>query len=435
MDFRGGEALIGEIPVTELVRRFGSPLYVYDARAMAQAHAALRAALHPAMSILYSLKANPNVSLTAFFHSLGCGADVSSLGELRTALWAGVPAEQIVFVGPGKKLTELEAAVQAGIGCIVAESLQELSLLDQLGGAAGRRVPVAIRVNPAFSTKGSKLTMGGAPRQFGIDEEDLVGQRSFAAGLRHLDIIGFHAYLGTRILEHDTVIQNTRGIFQTMLSLTRALGVDLRWVDVGGGFGVPYFEGEATLNVEALGREMHPLVDEFLSATAGRPRLYVESGRYLAARGGIYVSQVLYVKESRGERFVICDGGTNHHMAAVGVGSPIRRNFPIMALTRAANAASPATLCGPLCTPSDTLGKNVALPDLEPGDLVGVLDSGAYGASASPINFLGHGHPAEVLVADGKPHLIRRASTPEDLLTPQLLVQVRDKGGVSRVEP
>lgn len=407
------------IPVTELAAEFGTPLYVYDGDRITAQYTGLRERLHPAVDICYSLKANPNLAVCALLRSLGAGAEISSLAELRTALRAGVAAGDIVTPGPGKSPAELAAFLEAGVHAIICESFGELERIDAIAAGMGVRARVLLRVNPSFSVRTTTLAMGGKPRQFGIDEDQVPTLA--ALDLPHVRIAGVHVYLGTRILDPSIVVSNTERILGLAERLSDRLGFPLETVDIGGGLGVPYFDGERELDREALTRDLEPVIAGF---AARRPdtRLIMELGRYLVADAGTYVVGVRYVKTSMGERFAITDGGTHHHMAAVGIGSFVRRNFPIALLNRAADGpVQPWTLAGPLCTPNDTLARNVELPPIRPGDLLGVRASGAYGPTASPGLFLSHGFPAEVLVHNGTAHLVRERDTVEDLLRKQRL--------------
>ncbi len=409
------------VPFAALAEQFGTPLYVYDSAVLARTYTTLRDALHPGLDLFYSPKANPNLSICGYLRALGAGAEVSSAAELMTARRAGVPPEDILFLGPGKAPAELARCLDERIAAVVCESVEELRLLDGLARARGTVAPVVLRVNPAFTVKGSRLTMGGRPRQFGIDEAQLLARPELAREHPGVRLCGVHVYLGTRILDEGLVVENTRRILDLAERLAGRLGFPLDLVDVGGGLGVAYFEGERDLEVATLAAGLNPVLAAFRATHPGT-RLVMELGRYLAADAGTYLTRVRYVKTSMGERFAVLDGGTHHHMAAVGIGSYVKRNFPIRLLSRSAPQTEPWQLAGPLCTPNDTLGRNVALPPLRPGDLVGVLRSGAYGATASPVRFLSHGYPAEVLVHEGRPHLVRDRETPEDLLRGQRLV-------------
>jgi diaminopimelate decarboxylase len=410
----------------DLADRYGTPCYVYDGDRMRRQYETLRELLHPAVRIFYSLKANPNVSVFGLLHSLGAGAEVSSAVELATALRAGAHPDDILFLGPGKTAAELSSCVEQQIGAVVCESLGELAALNRLAGAGGTTVRVALRINPRFSVRGSGLTMGGKPRQFGIDEEVLLAEGNLPARFPNLRIVGTHTYLGTRILSEDVVVENTTRILDLADRVAAGQGFTPDLVDIGGGFGVAYFDGERDLDVELLCARLNPVIARYAESHPDT-RLVLELGRYLVAHAGVYVTRVLYTKESMGERFAVTDGGTNHHMAAVGIGSFVKRNFPIRVLGRETEsvAAQPWNVTGPLCTPNDTLGRNVSLPPVRPGDLIGVLRSGAYGPTASPVLFLSHGYPAEVLVDGGRPYLIRDRDQVADLLRPQHLHDLR----------
>jgi diaminopimelate decarboxylase len=408
------------LAVADLADRFGTPLYIYDAGTLEETYTALRRRLHPAVRLFYSAKANPNVSVCAVMRSLGAGFEVSSLAELATVRRAGADPADVIFLGPGKSEEELRACLESEISAVVCESLEELAALDRLGG---KGIPVLLRVNPAFTTKGARLSMGGKPRQFGIDHDLLLNSGPALRALRNVRVIGIHAYMGTRILDPDGIVQNTTGILAAARELSTALGFPLETVDIGGGLGVAYFDNEKDLDLDRVAKGVNAAVAEF---TAEYPdcQLIMELGRFLTARCGTYVVRARYVKCSKGEMFAVTDGGMNHHMAAVGVGSFVKRNFPIHSVTRHGELADRQyTVTGPLCTPDDVLGRRVALPEVRPGDLIAVGRSGAYGPTSSPVLFLSHGHPAEILVSDGTAALVRRRDTAEDLLGRQILVE------------
>lgn len=413
----------------QLADQYGTPLFVYDGAALTGSLDELRGALHPDLEVFYSLKANPNISVVGLLAGAGARAEVSSLVELRTALLAGVSPDDIIFLGPGKDLAELEACVAARIYAVVAESFAELDDLQRIAAEAGVRQRVMVRVNPRSAAPGSRLAMGGKPRQFGIDEEQVLAAGDLVTRYPALRIAGVHGYLGTRILDADVVVRNTEQVLSLAERIAAATGIPLDAVDVGGGLGVAYFDNESDPDLALLHAGMHRVVSEF-RARHPHTRLLFESGRYLTARAGVYVLEVRYVKESMGTRFAVTDGGTHHHMAAVGVGSVVMRDFPIRLLNRIGNDVSPWHITGPLCTPNDTIAKNVPLPALRRGDLVGVLRSGAYGPSASPGLFLSHGYPAEVIVHEGRSYLVRDRDNPVDLLRKQRHHELNPQGAL-----
>ncbi|PZE34233.1 type III PLP-dependent enzyme [Curtobacterium sp. MCPF17_031] len=405
-----------------IAAKYGTPMFVYDADVLSSTARSVRTALDERISIYYSLKANPNVSVVSTLMRAGTRAEVSSLAELRTAINAGHPAENVIFLGPGKTDEEIAACIDLRIRAIVCESFEELERINDASYSMGTRTKVVLRVNPSFELKGSGLTMGGKARQFGIDEEQLAEFVDLRARFASVDVLGVHAYMGTRILNEPAIVQNTRRILEMARRIAAIQRFPLKFVSVGGGWGVPYFEGESPINLQTVADGVN---EAALLHVGSHPEteVAIELGRYLTALAGAYVTSVLYTKTSRGESFAVVDGGTNHHAAAGGVGSFVKRNFPVVVVgAEAGTPTSTWNLAGPLCTPNDLIVKKAELPDLTRGDLVAVLRSGAYGPSASPGLFLSHGFPTEVLLRDGEAHLIRAADSTEDLLARQILV-------------
>jgi diaminopimelate decarboxylase len=265
--------------------------------------------------------------------------------------------------------------------------------------------------------------MSGKATQFGIDEDQLPEALNLLHSCSHVRLVGIHVYLGSRILDVGAIRDNTKRILELGLRTEKLAGQRLAFIDVGGGFGVNYFNGEAELDVPSLGSELGGIVEDF---TRRRPttRIVVELGRYLVAQSGIFVTSVRYIKRCKGKLFAICDGGSNCHAAAAGFGSLFRRNFPIVRLTGTSCRSAVYTLTGPLCTPTDVIGEDITLGELESRDLIGIYLSGAYGPSASPVCFLGHGYPAEVLIDGGSVQLIRSRTTVEEVLASQVRVPI-----------
>jgi diaminopimelate decarboxylase len=303
----------------------------------------------------------------------------------------------------------------------------ELGPIERVASARGVIQPVALRINPALPTSGAKLVMGGQPTQFGIDEDQLPSALNALGRCDHITLVGIHAYLGSRILEVRAIRENTKQILDLALRIEASRKRRLAFVDIGGGFGVNYFHGEIELDLVSLGRELDGMVHDF-KRRCPTTRILCELGRYLVAKAGVFVTSVRYVKRSRGRLFAICDGGSNCHASAAGLGALFRRNFPIARLTGTGTGSAVYTVTGPLCTPTDVIGESVPLGNLECGDLIGVYDSGAYGASASPVHLLGFGHPAEVLFDDGAALLIRRRTTVEEVLASQVSIPIELPG-------
>lgn len=403
--------------------RYGTPAFVYNAAYLRDNFNALRSRITPAVDFLYSLKANPNAAIVDCLGACGAGAEVSSRAELHTAIRVGIDPRNIIFVGPAKSHDEIADCIRFGIFAIVAESARELDLIDAQAKALGVRqaVNVMLRINPDFKTGGSALTMSGKPRQFGIDAEQVPDLQATLDGLTRVRVMGIHVYMGTRYLDVAPVVENTEKILAMADRIAADLEVPLEAVDVGGGFGVPYFDNETPLDMAPLADRINAAVDGFVADRPGT-RVIIELGRYLSAGAGALLTTVRFTKLSRGETFAIADGGTNLHMAAVGVGGFAKRSFPILNLSRDGSPGGPeTTLTGPLCTPGDTLARKARLGDVAEGDLLAVLCSGAYGPSASPTGFLSHGYPNEVLADGDQLHLIRAADSVGDIISPYRL--------------
>jgi diaminopimelate decarboxylase len=298
-----------------------------------------------------------------------------------------------------------------------------LLLVERIASSRGVIQAVAFRVNPAFQPTSARLVMGGKPTHLGIDEEQLAEAVSLLRECNHVVLAGIHVYLGTRILDVGTIRDNTKGILALAGRVAEFARRELAFVDVGGGFGVNYFKGEAELDLLAVGTELRPVVEGF-KCRCPAAKILVELGRYLVAPSGIFVTSVRYVKCCKGKLYAICDGGSNCHAAAAGIGSLFRRNFPLARLAGSGSRTAVYTVTGPLCTPTDVIGEDVTLPELAAGDLIGVYHSGAYGPSASPVFFLGFGHPAEVLHDNGTVQLIRNRTTVKEVLASQVAVPI-----------
>ena len=405
-----GELLIGGVPVGNLAAAHGTPLFAYDASVLDRKWALLRDALPPEFAIAYSVKANPSVKILRHFLAKGALLEVASAGELRRAAEAGCPPGRIVFAGPGKTEAELELALREGIREIHAESALELRRIGEIARRLRVRAPVAVRVNPGVEVQGGAMRMGGKPTPFGVDEESLDPVIDGILADPAIELRGLHVYAGTQILDPVVLARQYRRALDIARRLAERVGHPLQTLDFGGGLGIPYFPGEVELDMAKLREELRAVMAEVegdgrLAGTT----LLVEPGRYLVGEAGIYVTSVLDLKVSRGKTFLVVDGGMNHHLAASGnLGQVIKRNFPVAIVNRLEQPPTvTADVVGPLCTPLDTLARDLPVPSPAVGDLVGIFQSGAYALSASPVDFLSHPFPAEVFVQDGRVDVIR----------------------------
>jgi diaminopimelate decarboxylase len=414
----GGELRVGGMPIGMIADRCGTPFFVYDAQVLEKKWRLLRTTLTPDFSIAYSVKANPNPAIVEYFLNKCCDIEIASAGEFHCALRAGCPPARILFAGPGKTDAELELVLKEGVGEIHAESLGEILRIIAIAERLVIRAPVAVRVNPEATAQGGAMRMGGKPAPFGIDEEALEPALDTLLSTSSIDFRGVHLFAGTQILDHSVLIAQYRKGLQVAERIARRTGRPLSTVDFGGGFGIPYFEGEQELDMGMLRDEISELMGEVRAEPLFRgTRFVVEPGRYLVGEAGIYVARIVDVKVSRGKRFLILDGGMNHHLAASGnLGQVIKRNFPLGVVNRLDSPSSEVVdVVGPLCTPLDTLARDVRLPAARVGDLVGIFQSGAYGRVASPLSFLSHPTPPEVLVDSGMDRLIRSRGTYQDM--------------------
>jgi diaminopimelate decarboxylase len=408
LEWCGGKAKLQGVAVEQIAAAFGTPLYVYDEGALLSQFRRLQHALPKAVEIYYSVKANPHPRIISIFVHQGAGCEIASGGEYDLARRTGVPSEKIVFAGPGKGCEELEYVVAHGIGEIHIESFDEIKLLEQVAERLRTRVNVAVRINPSAAFGGG-LLMGGQPTAFGFEEEALDEVLRDLASCTYLKLRGVHLYIGTQILDAEALLRHWRHAVEIARKTADFIGEPISTVDLGGGLGIPYFAHEKELDLEALSRGAKILMDE--ARADGRlmtARFIVEPGRFLAGPAGLYVARARSVKSCRGTSFVVLDGGMNHHLAASGnLGQVVRRDYPIVNLSRQqSDSDSTVVVVGPLCTPIDTLGRKVKMPFPKPGDLIGILQSGAYGMTASPLHFLSHPTPAEVLVNQGEYELI-----------------------------
>jgi diaminopimelate decarboxylase len=406
----GSELCLGGIPVGEIAARYGTPCFVYDTQVLDRKWALLRAALPGEFSIAYSVKANPNAAIIRHFLAKGASLEVASQGELVRALAAGCPARRILFAGPGKTETELEQALVQDIGEIHVESLLEARRIAALTGRLGRRARVALRVNPGDEAQGGAMRMGGKPAPFGVDEENLDEVLDLLLASPSVEFRGLHLFTGTQVLDHAVLVRQYRHGLAVARRVAARVGRPLCMLDFGGGLGIPYFAGETELDMTKLREELRGLMADIAGdALLAGTEFLVEPGRYLVGEAGVYVTRINDIKVSRGKTFYIVDGGMNHHLAASGnLGQVIKRNFPIAVVNRLGEGLTHAVdVVGPLCTPLDTLAREVTVRCAEVGDLVGIFQSGAYGLTASPVGFLSHSTPAEVLVGQGVGELIR----------------------------
>lgn len=393
-----GELVIGGILLSRLAARVGqTPFYAYDRQLLAQRVAQLRAALPASIKLHYAMKANPMPALVCHMAGLVDGIDVASGGELKIALDSGANPHEISFAGPGKSRDELKRAAAAGI-LINIESFREVAELAAIHHETGCQARIAVRVNPDFELKSSGMKMGGGPKQFGVDAEQ-VPELLAEIGQAGLSFEGFHLFAGSQNLKPEAIVEAQCKSFELALRLSKDAPAPVRFLNLGGGFGIPYFPGEQHLDLAPIAANLAALTER-AKRELPDAELVIELGRYLVGEAGIYVSRIVDRKVSRGQVFLVTDGGLHHHLSASGnFGQVIRKNYPVTI----GNKMTPEThenvsVVGPLCTPLDLLADRMELAVAQTGDLVVIYQSGAYGFTASPQAFLGHPACVEVLV-------------------------------------
>lgn len=392
---RDGQLVIGGQTATALVEEHGSPVFVYSKELLTRRLDDLRLAMPKQLNIHYAMKANPFGPLLEHMVSLVDGIDIASGGELSMALAAG--AGHISFAGPGKRDQELLAAIEAGV-TINIESPTECDRALDIAAKAGKTPILAIRVNPDFDLKGSGMKMGGGAKQFGMDIE-LVAPVVAKIQEAGANWRGFHIFAGSQALKADAIIETQAQTLALAARLAEEIGTAPAHVNLGGGIGIPYFPGDKPVDIAAVGTALAKELDS-LPDILKDTQFAVELGRYLVGEAGVYLTQIVDRKVSRGETFLITDGGLHHQLAASGnFGTVVKRNYPAAIASKfGAEPEEVVSIVGCLCTPLDRLSDNANMPCAEVGDIVAMFCAGAYGATASPANFLGQGPATEILL-------------------------------------
>lgn len=414
---------LGGLAPEELAERFGTPLYVYDLGVIDRQVDDLRAALPDRAELAYAVKANPSLAVVAHLGRRGLGADVASGGELATALRAGIPPDRIVMTGPGKRDVELASAVRVGIRTITVESLGELARLERIAGELGHRQPVMLRAAVTDEARLERVRLVGdaGAGKFGMDAGMLVDAAHIAARSAHLELLGLHAFGASNVLDARALVAHIARTARAARDLARAVGVPVRLVDAGGGLGIPYEPHEPSLDLGRLARGVADLVAAWPSDPhLADARLLLEPGRFLVGPAGAYLARVVDTKTVASNVVVILDGGVHHVLRPALVGQEHR----VRLLSPSAGRPRPVTVAGPLCSGLDVLAAGAMMPVPRVGDLVAVLDVGAYGFTESMPLFLSHPIPAEVVVQDGAAGLARPRQDPGEWLERQLVPEL-----------
>ena len=400
--YRRDELYCEDTRVEEVAQKVGTPLYLYSQSAIIDNLREIRAAFAPLDCLIcYALKANSNLEILKILASQGCGADVVSGGELFLALKAGFDPDKIVYAGVGKRDDEIDFGIKAGILAFNVESEEELRVISSRAQSLNQVARIGIRVNPDIASKSHPyLSTGLAGDKFGIEVERVPEVLQLALSLPGLEVIGLHSHIGSQILRVEPLVENVKSLIRLMKSVR----IRFKYIDIGGGLGVSYGE-EKALTPKDMVTHLYPLLKEV------ECKLIFEPGRSLMANTGILVTRVLFVKRSRGKKFIIVDAGMNDLLRP----TLYRAYHQIVPLKRTYNEPEMADVVGPICESSDFLAKDRVLPPVKRGDLLAILSVGAYGYSLSS-NYNSRLRAPEVLVSGGDFRIIRRRERYEDLI-------------------
>ncbi|MBI5403916.1 MAG: hypothetical protein HY959_10990 [Ignavibacteriae bacterium] len=381
------------------INNYSSPCYIYSRKVIADQYNNLRNSLPEKFSIFYAQKSNPNPEILGLLNSLHAGCDTASLGEVKSALDAGFAPDRIMMTGPAKTEKELRFAIQSNLLSVNVESLQELMLIDKICSELGKKQKVLIRINPKFEAGEKNRIIGGmGVSKFGIDIDFIPEVFRQAKSLGNIEIKGIHIFNSSQILDWNRIYLNIKDVIDTAINFSKEHNLEFDLIDAGGGLGIPYSENENFLDTEKLGNNLQDLINnpkykDFLL----RKNIILEPGRFLSGLSGIYLTKVLYTKESCGKKILLTDGGIHHLIRPVLIG----QNHPIINLSAALRGAEKSTeyiIAGPLCTSLDEFSGNAVLKEAIPGDILAILNTGAYGYTESMPLFLSHSPATEIFI-------------------------------------
>jgi diaminopimelate decarboxylase len=387
-----------------LAQTHGTPLYLYDVTAVNKRITDIQEHLNNQVKVYYAVKANPNLELLRSIQGVADGFDISSGGELNQLSLLDVEPQSISFAGPAKTESELHAAIEHRVGFISVESLVELNRIIRICESNKLTANIGLRINPLLMNRKFGLKMGGKPIQFGVDEEELTAIYKLIIEKKdYLEFRGVHVYAGSQCFDSAGIVDGVKNTLRIVAQLELDSGLFCRKINLGGGFGVSHGKESEQLDLQELATTLNPVLEHFIADTEEKREIILELGRYLTADAGIYITQIVSNKNSRGKSFYIVDGGLNHHLSAAGTfGTPLRSNFPARNLTRPDAHRVKCSIAGPSCNPTDLLGIDIDLEAAEIDDFICVFKSGSYGFTASPLLFLGRDTPVELVRRDNE---------------------------------
>lgn len=413
---------IAKAMLEEVAKRYRTPLYVYDAEIIKTRYLSLRKVFPENVDIFYSFKANSNVSICAYLRCLGAGAEIASLGELCIAKLAGFPSEKIIFASPGKTDNELRNAIEYGIFLINAESMAEIEKVDKIAGSYRKEVNINLRVNPKHTIKNALYPMGGGSAKLGIDEEKLEDVLVETKSMKHVNVVGIHAHMASQVSDYKALLEAQQKIIDVALRIFTTQKQPLKVIDIGGGFGVPHKSNPKLFDLKKYGKGLCKIIEaksKQYNMDLGKVRFLVEPGRYIVGPAGFYLTSIIYIKESRGTKYFITDGGVNHIRKQI-----FGEEGEARVLGRKSIPVESVDVAGPLCLAEDIIARDMEAPkSTQIGDVVIISNAGAYGFASSPLYFLSHPLPAEVLIYQKMPYLIRERGTFKDFVKRQKILE------------
>lgn len=413
---RNGKSYLREICLEDVAHQYGTPFYLYDLNDIYDKIQSIRDHFGDLIKLYYAIKANSNLELLKAIKRKVDGLDISSYGEMEQCLLAGYSPQQLSFAGPGKTYEELEKAIKGKIGIISVESVREMGDIKKVSLGINEKVDIALRINPSLLIKEFAIKMGGQATQFGIEEEKLDVAVAYSNENRsHFNFRGIHVYSGTQCLNEEALVRNVDNVLEIAKKLENEYGFECAWINLGGGFGVSYHDNQK-LDIKKIAEGVKKTIENYKKFTKGNPSFVFELGRYLVTEAGIYVAKVVSQKESRGKSYFVLNGGMNHHLAASGnFGQIIKKNFMAKNLSNPNGKITNCNLVGPLCTTLDILGRDVSIESPRIGDAIAFLNSGSYGFTSSPLLFLGHETPLELLAIENDIKIVRDRKKLTDL--------------------
>ena len=393
---------VNDAVITSAVEKYGTPLFLYDYNMLEKNYIKLKKILPEEVSIYYSVKANPNKRIASEFYNLGTGIEAASYGELRMLQEIEISGKDIILLGPGKSDELLELAVKMDVAFLVIESGKELERIARIATCMQKPVNIIFRINPVFKS-GSMVSMTGNT-QFGMDEEEAVRHFLNKSKYSYLNFTGIHIYAGTGIMEEEIFLRNTEQILKLSMEMQKRTGEKFTFLDIGGGLGVPVYDKDKAARLDLIKERLNKLVKEYIESFP-HTKIALEAGRYLIANTGVFLTTIMDIKEVKGKKYLMLNGGTNNLLYSERFGVKIP---PLVVVGKQRDKMEKVTLCGPLCTPTDRMACDVLIPKCGVDDIIAFYQAGAYGLTTAPGLFLSHGYPKEVMWKDNKLKLIRK---------------------------